>query len=168
MKLARPLPELETLIMIEMIISLGIIAIAIASFAVNYETLKKKAQLTQLFSFFADTKSDKMIKMALTGEGYFSDSSAQKPDGKLMPTMDRFQMDGVQIQEKAVGNTIRYEGKLGNPFYLTYAPSVIAEGPIGTVLWLCGNNKPPTGWTQPAHTGTDLPPEAIPFDCRNP
>lgn len=101
--------------------------------------------------------------MALTGEGYLPDSSAPKPDGKSMPAMG-----GVQIQEKIIGNTIRYEGKLGNPFYLTYAPSVIAEGPIGTVLWLCGNKKPPTGWTQPAHTGTDLPPEAIPFDCRNP
>lgn len=163
MKLARPLPKFETLIMIEMVFSIGIMAIAIASFAMNYETLKKKAQLTELFSLFAGEKSDRMINMALTGEGYLPDSSAPKLGRKTMPAMD-----GVQIQEKNIGNTIRYEGKLENPFYLTYAPSVIAEGPIGTVLWLCGNNKPPIGWTQPAHTGTDLPPEAIPFDCRNP
>lgn len=163
MKLARPLPELKTLLTIEMTLSLGIIAIAIASLATNYETLKKKAQLTQLFSLFADTKSDRMIHMALTGEGYLPDSSATKPGGKLIT-----RIDGVEVQEKVVGNTTRYEGKLGKPFYLTYAPSVIAEGPIGTVLWLCGDKKPPTGWTQPAHTGTDLPPEVIPFDCRNP
>lgn len=163
MRLARPLPELRMLIMIELTFALGIMAVAMASFAMNYETLKKKTQLTELFSLFSGDKSERMIQMALTGEGYLPDSSAPKLDRKTMSAMD-----GVQIQEKITGNTIRYEGKLGDPFYLTLAPSVIAEGPIGTVLWLCGNNKPPIGWTQPAHTGTDLPPEVIPFDCRHP
>lgn len=163
MKLARPLPTFGVLMILEVTLSFGIIAIVITCIIPNFEIAVKKAQLSQLFYLFGAAKVDRMINMALTGEGYLPDSSAPKIGKKSMP-----KIAGVEVQEKAIGNTTRYEGSVGGePFHLTYAPSVIAEGPIGTVLWLCGNNRPPSGWTQPTGTGTDLPPEALPFVCRD-
>jgi hypothetical protein len=160
MKLARSLPAFGNLIIVEMTLSIGIIAIVIACILPNYGIAVKKVMLSELFSFFFDVKVDRMVNMAVTGDGYFPDSSAPKISDKSISSK-------MEIREKAIGNNTRYEGSLGEPFYLTFAPSVIAEGPIGTVLWLCGNKKPPAGWTQPIHAGTDLPPEVLPFVCRD-
>lgn len=164
MKLSRPLPTFGALMILEVTLSLLIISIVIACLIPGYEIAIKKAQLSQLFSFFGAVKVDRMVDMALTGEGYFPESATPKISGK---TMAMPKIAGVEVRERAIGNSVRYEGGLGEPFYLTFAPSVSAEGPIGTVLWLCGNKRPPIGWTQPTSTGTDLPSESIPFVCRD-
>lgn len=160
MKLARPLPEFGSLVIMEMALSVGIIAIVIACLLPAYGIAVKKAKLSEVFSLFPTVKIDMTVNMALTGDGYFPDSSAPKISVKSISSK-------MELREKTIGNATRYEGSLGEPFFLTFAPSVIAEGPIGTVLWLCGNKKPPAGWTKPIHTGTDLPPEVIPFVCRD-
>lgn len=160
MKLARLLPKFWSLIIMEMTLSIGIIAIVIACLIPGYGIAVKKAKLSELFSLFTTVKVDRTVNMALTGDGYFPDLSAPKISVKPISSK-------MELREITIGNATRYEGSLGEPFNLTFAPSVIAEGPIGTVLWLCGNRKPPAGWTQPTHTGTDLPPEAIPFVCRD-
>jgi hypothetical protein len=164
MKLSRPLPTFGALMILEVTLCLGIISIAIACIMPNLDIATKKAQISQLFYLFVDAKVDRMVNMALSGEGYFPESSPPKISEK---TKSMPMIDGVDVHEVAIGNVVRYEGRLGEPFYLTFAPSVITEGPIGTVLWLCGNKKPPLGWTQPTSTGTDLPSEAIPFVCRD-
>src|ERR1035437_1930794 len=149
MKLTRTLPGFSSLMMMEFFFSFGIIAIVIASLIPSSGVAIQKAQLTHMFSIFSSERTERMIDMALTGEGYFPDSSLPKLYIKnTMPLVA-----AVALQASMAGNTIRLEGVLENPFHFTFAPSVIAEGPIGTVLWLCGNKNPPVGWTQPSHTG---------------
>jgi Tfp pilus assembly major pilin PilA len=162
MKLSRVLPEFESLIMTELAISLLIIAIVIAIIIPNYEIDIKKAEISKVFNAFGSDKVEMMINMALTGEGFLADSSASKFSRKEVAIID-----GGEVHEKLVGNTLSFEAKTGEPFYITFSPSVVAEGPIGSVLWLCGNQKAPAGWTQPSHTGTDLQPALIPSDCRD-
>ena len=164
MKLARPLPDFMYLMGLELLFSIGIIGSVIAVIMPSYEVAMNKARLSGFTTHMGAEIHDRMINMALTGEGYFAGSSAPLADKKQSEPL----VDGLVVKEIIIGNSIRHEGSLGGQsFYLTYGPSVIAEGPIGSVMWLCGNKKPLAGWTRPAQTGTDLPPEIVPFDCRN-
>jgi Tfp pilus assembly protein PilE len=162
MKLARSLPDFESLIMIELTISLVIIAVVIAIMIPNYEIQIQKAEISKILNAFGSEKVDMMVNMALTGEGYLADSPASNFSSK-----QHVSIGGGEVHEKLVGNSLRFEARTSEPFYLTFAPSVIAEGPIGSVLWLCGKQKSPAGWTQPGHIGTDLQAALIPSNCRD-
>lgn len=150
---------------LDVLLSIGIIGLVIAVLIPHYETAARKAELSRIFSTFGNEKPERMIEMALTGEGYYPGQPAPDLGGSMLPeSMPQF--FGGRAVRKAAGSTLRFEGQAGAP-YLTFAPTVVAEGPIGTVMWLCGNRKPPAGWTQPANTGTDLQPAMIPYICRN-
>ena len=160
MKLARPLPKFINLIYIEFILSVGIIATTSAILIPNINIAITKAVLSKLMGTVDPVKVDWMINMALTGDDTIPDSIIKKE--QYLPSIGK-----EPLQMKFAGNVIRFEGTMDKPFYLTFYPSMIAEGPPGSIMLMCGNKKPPTGWTKPANTGTDLPPEVLPTSCRD-
>jgi len=165
MRLSRPLPRFEFVMSLEMLVSAGAIALVIGVLAAHAGVPVRQAELTRVFAMFGNDKSERMINMALTGEGYYPGSPL--PPGLALPPGDELpQFYGTKMTERSDGNTLRFEGEQGK-HYLTFAPSVVAAGPIGSVMWLCGNQKAPAGWTQPANTGTDLPPAVLPHTCLN-
>ncbi len=162
MKLARALPGISELLVMELLVSIGIIFAAIVVLLPAYRIATQKAKLAQITSAAGSEITDHMIRMALTGETTATEApqaTERYPAG--------LKIGDAIVKKRIVDGAIRYEGQLDKPFFLAFAPSVIAEGPIGNVIWLCGNQKAPPGWTQPARPGTDLPPELIPSVCRD-
>lgn len=163
MKLARALPGFAEILTMEMVFSIGIIFAVIGTLLPGYRISTEKAHLSKIMSLVGNEIPERMISMALTGEVLVSDATplpASWYDSEP-------KVGEAAVKKRVTGGGIRYEGRMGEPFFLTFTPSVAAEGPIGSVMWLCGDNAAPPGWTQPPQPGTDLPPELIPFVCRD-
>ena len=93
-----------------------------------------------------------------------------KKRGKIKQ-LDQQSMDRLcKFEGQPVNDSIRVSGVLGNsrrPFSLTFNPSMNTNGPSGNILWLCGHQKPPAGWSTPLErAGADLPSALIFFVCR--
>lgn len=53
------------------------------------------------------------------------------------------------------------------PYVLAITPAAIEQGIPGSLLWLCGQRQPPSGWYRlPGPTGTDLPQHLLFSVCR--
>ena len=53
------------------------------------------------------------------------------------------------------------------PYVLAVTPAAIGQGVPGSLLWLCGQRQPPSGWYRlPGPTGTDLPQNLLFSVCR--
>lgn len=162
MKLARALPRFSELLTMEFVFSFGVICGVIVLLLPAYRIAMQKAELSRIMSVAGNEIPEHMLHMALTGETVIPDIQPASDRDVWLPSVG-----GRPVTKRIADGAIRYEGQGGYPFYLAFTPSVIAEGPIGSVIWLCGNSRAPLGWTQPAQPGTDLPPELIPSVCRD-
>lgn len=80
--------------------------------------------------------------------------------------LDEYAKYGMSI----VDSSIVVRGTLGGkarPFQFTITPSIVSEGAIGSMLWLCGQKRPPPGWVQPAQGSSNLPVEYQFSVCRD-
>lgn len=166
MKLARALPSFFEQLNLEVVFSIGIIFAVMAALLPGYQVCLERAEISKLLSSFGNESRMRMVGMAMTGEMTATDAQVQMDSGKPFAPSPP-QIGGNPVTEHTVNGGIRYEGKLNKSFFLTFAPSVSTAEPAANVLWLCGNQKAPPGWTQPAQPGTDLPPALIPFVCRD-
>jgi hypothetical protein len=163
MKLTRALPSFFEQLTLELLFSIGIIFAVMAVLLPGYQVCVERAEMSKLLSGFGSESHERMIGMALSGEVAAKDDQMAASGHPFTQP----QIGGSPVSERIVNGGIRYEGKLGKPFFLTFTPSVNTAEPTGNILWLCGNQKAPPGWTQPAQPGTDLPPKLIPQVCRD-
>lgn len=158
---------------IEVIFGLSLLAVLNREALIEYESVIKKAQLSSVFYALSSDRLALQEQLALTGEGFPSSQSGASTvsaTGEGKRVGKKYHDKGLEYSVTRVENSLVVNGNLetGRPFYLSYTPAVIASGVPGSMMWLCGNRKPPTGWTRlPGPTGTDLPAKYLFSVCRD-
>lgn len=152
----------------EVIFGLSLLAVLCGVAVIEYESAVAKARLSEVFSFLGVERLALQEQWALTGEGSPSlqagttrpaDTTSGRGEGSR-----RLKYSVTQVESSLI-----VKGTLDEkPFFLSYTPAVIASGVPGSMMWLCGNRKPPTGWVRlPGPTGTDLPAKYLFSVCRD-
>ena len=77
----------------------------------------------------------------------------------------------AKFQFATDGANLLVRGRIGrsdtDTFVLPFTPSVVAEGPAGNILWLCGERQPPAGWKRLTPSSPTDMPDGLSFSvCR--
>jgi Tfp pilus assembly protein PilE len=163
---------------VEVIFGICLLAVLCGLAVTGYKSAIAKARLSQVFTDFAAQRLAIQEQWALTGEGFPSyQSELSQPAGATSGRGETRKLDiryaGPEFEYSVtrIENALIARGTLGEsktPFFLSYTPAVIASGVPGSMMWFCGNRKPPAGWTLlPGPTGTDLPSKYLFSVCRD-
>jgi len=141
-------------------LSIGIMAIVTVLIVGDIHVSASKARMTEVFYQLSTSRAAAMERIAVEG-------MLTAPSNHLSPVQTgasskfSYQMDGTSLFA---------EGRLRaneQPFRLALHPAVEEAGVGWAVLWLCGNRKPPPGWsTSAAQMTANLTPEQLPSICK--
>lgn len=163
----------------DLFVGAGLLTILYAVALNSYESAVAKARLTEVITSLSSDRLALQEQLALTGEGYPTlraeathpaDKASSWGEGKVLG--EKHHSRGLEYSVIQIENSLIARGVLGEdaktPFFLTYTPAVISNGVPGSMMWLCGNRKPPSGWARlPGPTGTDLPAKYLYSVCRD-
>lgn len=160
---------------LEVLSGLCLLAILMVVALTGYRSAIAKARLSEVITGFASDRVALQEQMALTEEGLTLQGTAARfsdttPAGEGKVPGKEHHSRELEYAVTQLENSLVARGTLGEariPFFISYSPAVIANGTPGSMMWLCGNRKPPAGWARlPGPAGTDLPAEYLPSVCR--
>ena len=163
------LRSMSQVLMLEFLIVLMVLGIVLGLLVREIPTATDKARFTEVLLGSRKGQIELMERLALTGS-----TATANPDAAsaaLAPAPRQKTTGPLALSAQVQSDSYVVTGKLPNReqrFSLAFSPSVIQDEAAGSVLWLCGHQRPPAGWTGPANgPGSDLRPEELPFVCRH-
>lgn len=158
--------SMSHVLMFEFLLVLIVLGVVIGFLIREIPAATDKAGFTEVLMASRKGQIEMMERLAISGSAMAAASAATmsagppaKPEGRF--ALSRLDQDGLYRLTGTRPNR-------GTPFSLSFAPSVIQDEPAGSVLWLCGRQRPPAGWSGPANgPGSDLSAEELPFVCRH-
>lgn len=156
--MTRPAPlGPSRLLALEPLLVVGVLVLCVAACVREIPVLHHKLDLIEPLLGASVVRADVVERFALRGR--LEGEAEVLPPGSAAP-VTRWQLQG--------GGGVVFEGSpRGRPFRLSLNPAVANDGIAAQVIWLCGRQRPPEGWTSPAAVVVDgLTLQQLPAVCR--
>lgn len=138
----------------------GVLALCIAACVREIPVLRHKLRLIEPLLGASLVRADVVERLALRGR-LDGEAETWVPDPAAPPPRWQLQAGGGIVFE-GVG-----PGARDRPYRLSLNPAVAGDGADAQVIWLCGRQRAPLGWTSPAAVVVEgLAPEQLPAVCR--
>lgn len=159
-----------------------VVSVVLAVLVPAATSLTTKTRLTEMILATTSVRSDMIEAAAHSGNYAVSTRSvrhvgvtsiedalalkqlaADRPQAGLLGTGARsatyYEKTRIGFDYVVEGGTLAARGTIeGRPYRLPFAMAVAGDGPIASVLWLCGDTVPPPGWIAlRGPEGTDVP-----------
>ena len=157
---------MSQILMFEFLVVLIILGVVIGFLIREIPAVTDKAGFSEVLMASRKGQLEMLERLAITGSAMPDDGSDAMVSEPSAKSGEHFALSHHYQGElySLSGILPKHEKR----FTLAFAPSIIRDEPAGSVLWLCGQQHPPAGWSGPANgPGSDLSATELPFVCRH-